>query len=294
MCARFEELKAYWSNTSNPFNLPRQWKASHPDSSLYYLWFHRNVTNVHTLSPKYQKLVRAEIGKANRSRTVAHNKLVAAKSSHVNHGSNKSNKRRLCSYVASKGTLGCQHAPSTATPVCGRDKELRCSQHRFLTSEEMKTESVLKKVRNKYYGLVRLGNSKLPKELNAGIGVFANRHFVPDESITWYAGEKCSLEQVEAMRGTLAHDYVILPARNGVRQVAKPYWLGIVKPEVGKGLGSFVNAPFTGSLYQANCAFKFDSTIKCPVIYALRDIWPGDELYMAYGRGKRGSHVLVA
>ena len=158
----------------------------------------------------------------------------------------------------------------------------------------MKTQSVHKDLRNCYYGLVRLGNSKLPRELNAGTGVFANRHFVKGESITWYAGERCSLAQVDAMRGTREHDYVILPTLIGIRRVAKPYWLGIMMPEVGKGLGSFVNAPFAGSQYQANTAFKFDSTIQCPVIYALRDIWPGDELYMAYGRGKRGSHAVVA
>ena len=158
----------------------------------------------------------------------------------------------------------------------------------------MKAQSVHKNLRNLYYGLVRIGKSKLPGELNAGNGVFVNRHFEKNESITWYAGETCSLEQVEAMRGTAAHDYVILPTLNGIRQVAKPYWLGIMAPEVGKGLGSFVNAPYTGPRYQANCAFKFDAILGCPVIYALRDIWPGDELYMAYGRGRRASHVVVA
>ena len=85
--------------------------------------------------------------------------------------------------------------------------------------------------------MVRVGKSKLPRELNAGNGVFANKHFVKNESITWYAGKRCSMEEVEAMRGTLAHDYVILPSLNGIRQVAQWY----MKPEVGKGLGSFVN-----------------------------------------------------
>lgn len=96
------------------------------------------------------------------------------------------------------------------------------------------------------------------------------------------------------VRGTLAHDYVILPTRTRKRLTDKPYWVGIMAPEVGMGLGSFVNAPYTGPMYQANCAFKFDATIQCPVIYALRDIWPGEELYMAYGRGKRGSRAVVA
>ena len=71
-------------------------------------------------------------------------------------------------------------------------------------------------------------------------------HFLKEEVITGYAGESCSLEEVETMRGKVAHDYVILPTLNGIRQVDKPYWLGIMTPEVGKGLGSFINAPHDG------------------------------------------------
>ena len=226
------------------------------------------------------------IGKAKSSRTVAHKKAVVA--------SRVSEERVLCTYVATKNkraSPSCKHLAVKA--VSGRgNKPQRCYQHRILTPVEMMTLSVHKAERN-YFGLVRLGSSSLPKELNAGDGVFANKHFDKGESITWYAGTTHSLEEVEEMRGTPEHDYVILPTRTGIRQLAKPYWLGIMKPEVGKGLGSFVNAPYIGPLYQANCAFRFDATIQCPVIYALRDIWPGEELYMAYRRGKRGSHVAV-
>lgn len=249
----------------------------HPDSCLHYLWFNRNVLKVDKLTAIKQALVGEEIRKARSSRTRAYKMKVVAS----------------CSYIHSKlpHIMHCQRTPSKGSS--GKNAS-RCWQHQLHTPEKMKSASVYNTGRQ-YYGFVRLAASKLPRCVNAGNGVFSNRHFEKNEYITWwYAGSKCSLEEVESMRGTLAHDYVILPTRTGIRHTDKPYWLGIMTPAVGMGLGSFVNAPYVGPMYQANCAFKFDATIQCPVIYALRDIWPGEELYMAYGRGKRGSRALVA
>ena len=274
--SRLEALKVYWSNTSNPFNLPRQWKQKHPESCLYYLWFNRNVLNVHNLPANKRVLLGEEIRKAKSSRTRAHNMKAFA----------------CCSYIATKlqPSMYCQRTPCKT--FSGKNAS-RCWQHQFLTPEKMKSASVYKTGRS-YYGLVRLAASKLPRHLKAGNGVYSNRHFEKNEYITWYAGRTCTLDEVKAMQGTLAHDYVLLPIRTGKRLTDKPYWVGIMTPEVGMGLGSFVNAPYAGPMYQANCSFKFDASIQYPVIYALRDIWPGEELYMAYGRGKRGSHALVA
>ena len=133
----------------------------------------------------------------------------------------------------------------------------------------------------------------LPSFLNAGNGLFANRYFAKNEAITTYAGRRCTRIEVEAMRNTKEHDYVMLPTSTGINTIAKPYWLGLMEPEIGKGLGSFVNAPYNngGSKYAANCAFRFDSIEDCIVIFALREIWPLEELYMSYARGKCGSRT---
>jgi hypothetical protein len=52
---------------------------------------------------------------------------------------------------------------------------------------------------------------------------------------------------------------------------AAPHILGLMNHVVGKGLGSFVNAPYKGSIYAANCSFKFDPIIKRTVIFAIKD-----------------------
>jgi hypothetical protein len=141
-------------------------------------------------------------------------------------------------------------------------------------------------------GYVRIAQSKLPSVLNPGRGVFTNKHFVKNEYITTYEGIKLNLVQVNALKNKKEYDYIILPTRTGMhKKNATPYILGLMNPVVGKGLGSFVNAPYKGSNYAANCSFKYDSIIEQTVIFAIKDVWPGDELYMAYCRGTRGSHI---
>lgn len=313
--AVFAAQVQYWSIKTNPFQVPRQWKQQNPDSLLYYMWYRRNVVQVHLLSLQRRRLMYAAIGKAKRLRTIAHKKMITTasiissgtiSSSSINSSltssvtpppvaisSQKKIVRKICSFKVDQSTTCSHHVIISKAKKIVHGTPLlppRCFQHRFLSTTELETISTYKQP-TRYTGYVRLGTSKLPKELNAGNGVFANRHFIKNEGITTYSGVRCSYDEVTAMEKTKQHDYVILPTRTGMHTTSKPYWLGLMEPEIGKGLGSFVNAPYNGAMYAANCSFRYDSIAECIVIYALREILPGEELYMAYARGKRGSRV---
>ena len=207
----------------------------------------------------------------------------------------------LCSYVHKKDGQACCIKEAVARRSLGSEggggpfsgsSMARCYIHRFLSSNELLHRSIYT-FSNKYDGLVRLATSKLPSGLNPGRGVFTNRHFVKNEYITTYAGTKLTLSQVNSLRNKKEYDYILLPTRTGMhKKHAAPYILGLMDPVVGEGLGSFVNAPYNGSKFAANCSFKYDPIIKRTVIFAIKDVWPGDELYMAYSRGTRGSHLV--
>ena len=294
-----EHMIRYWANIRNPFTLPVKWKLENPTSPIYYMWFYRNITNVHLLSDIKKGLVNEAIKTAKKQR--------------VSLGINIRNKKKkmkekisieskLCAYIHKKNGECCVNQ-AVARRCAGSEgggggpfigsSFARCYIHRFLYSNELLHRSIYKK-RNRNDGYVKIAPSKLPSELNPGRGVFANRHFVKNEYITTYAGIKKTLVQVNSLKNTKEYDYIILPTRNGMhKKNAAPYVLGLMEPVVGKGLGSFVNAPYRGSNYAANCSFKYDPIIKRTVIFAIKDVWPGDELYMAYSRGTRGSHIVT-
>ena len=296
-----EHMNRYWANARNPFTLPGNWKLENPSSPIYYMWFHRNIKNVHLLSGTKKELVNEAIQNAKKLRTSYRIKtrIKNNKSMKSNNKKAPSTTTKLCSYVHIKNGEFCvnQAVEMRRLGVVGggpfSSRTLaRCGAHRFLSSNELLHRSIYRESNN-YAGYVRIAPSKLPSELNPGRGVFANRHFVKNEYITTYSGIKLTLLQVNSLKNTKEYDYIILPTRTGMhKKNAKPYILGLIHPVVGKGLGSFVNAPYKGSNYAANCSFKYDPIIKRTVIFAIKDVWPGEELYMAYSRGTRGSHLV--
>ena len=299
-----EHMNRYWANVRNPFNLPGNWKLENPSSPIYYMWFHRNIRNVNLLSGIKRDLVNEAIKNAKKLRTSIRMKTRIKEKKTMKSTTKKyhSVTTKLCSYINKKDGECCVNQ-AVARRCAGSEgggggtfigsSFARCYIHRFLYSNELLHRSIYKK-RNRNDGYVKIAPSKLPSELNPGRGVFANRHFVKNEYITTYAGIKKTLVQVNSLKNTKEYDYIILPTRNGMhKKNAAPYVLGLMEPVVGKGLGSFVNAPYRGSNYAANCSFKYDPIIKRTVIFAIKDVWPGDELYMAYSRGTRGSHIVT-
>ena len=288
-----QHMIRYWAIVQNPFALPGKWKLNNPTSPLYYTWFRRNVTNVHLLSSPRLELMKEAIRTAKKVRTPttcsSRKKTICKKKS-------PPDVVKLCTYIHKKGGVCCTkgaHANNCGVGFSGSNVA-RCYSHRFLSSNDLLHKSIYKESKI-YEGYVRLGASKLPAELMPGRGVISNRHFIKNECITTYAGTKKSLVQVKALKNTKEYDYLILPTRTGINKInAKPYVLGLMDPVVGKGLGSFVNAPYNGSKYASNCSFKYDPIIKHTLIYAIKDVWPGDELYMSYTRGLRGSREVLA
>ena len=288
--ASLQHMILYWANVQNPFALPVKWKLHNPTSMLYYTWFHRNVKNVHLLTGPKKELMMEAIRKAKKVRsTISRKKTVTKKKS-------PPDVVKLCTYIHKKGGVCC--TKEARASICGvvgfyGNNVARCYSHRFLSPNELLNKSIYKDG-NCYEGYVRLAPSKLPVELMAGRGVFSNRHFIKNECITSYAGTKKSLAQVKALKNTKEYDYLILPTRTGInKKNSMPYVLGLMEPVVGKGLGSFVNAPYKGSNYASNCSFKYDPIIKRTLIYAIKDVWPGEELYMSYTRGVRGSRAVL-
>ncbi len=104
---------------------------------------------------------------------------------------------------------------------------------------------------------------------NAGNGVFATTDIRKDHAITVYSGEKvddkpnCSEYVIQLQDGS--------------------YLIGDSTPQVGNGLGSFINR----SAAKKNCEFEENEDYEQLIVVATKNIKKGDELFTTYSRGYR-------
>lgn len=110
---------------------------------------------------------------------------------------------------------------------------------------------------------------------NAGSGVFANTNFRKGDAITIYSGEKVDNEPNDS-------EYAI-QLQDG------SYMFGNNTPQVGNGLGSFINH----SSVKKNCEFVEDGDYQKLIIVATKKIKNGNELYTTYSRGYRLKHRKI-
>ena len=73
----------------------------------------------------------------------------------------------------------------------------------------------------------------------AGNGVFATRHFYPEDPITIHAFTRIiTAAEHESLKGKREYDYVLM-----LRENRQHCFVGLTDPVIGFGLGSFVNTP---------------------------------------------------
>lgn len=114
--------------------------------------------------------------------------------------------------------------------------------------------------------MVSYKKSSIP---NAGNGVFANTDIRKDHAITVYSGEKvddkpnCSEYVIQLQDGS--------------------YVIGDSTPQVGNGLGSFINRLAA----KKNCEIEENEEYQQLIVVATKNIKKGDELFTTYSRGYR-------
>ena len=248
-------LKEYWRDSVNQFKLPYHYKDL--ESGLNYKFFNHYVTNISDnvpiLSAKYKLLVQA-IKAAKSQRTTHVNKVLKQKSRQCSYMSNQSSTSR-CKIVIKYGRL--------------------CRHHRKLSVEDLRRMGNYFMVNGRQRDYKSTCLYKKSTIHNAGHGVFATRHFYPGDLITIYSfSEIISSESMPTLKGKLEYNYVL-----------KKCFIGLTTPTIGKGLGSFINAPGS-SKFNVNCKYQYDKISDTPYLVATKHIWKGSELFMAYNKGQ--------
>lgn len=115
---------------------------------------------------------------------------------------------------------------------------------------------------------------------NRGRGVFATEDIKKGTLVTELYGHRVSLSKMDELRA--AKDKRVLYSAMGFYSPKKTFHvLGISEPEIGRGLGSFVNDA-RGTSFEANCEFVTATDNKIYVC-AMRDISESEELFVDYG-----------
>ena len=109
----------------------------------------------------------------------------------------------------------------------------------------------------------------------AGNGVFSNTDIRKGDVITVYSGERVDEKPK-------CPEYVI-QLQDG------SYLFGNSHPQVGNGLGSFINR----SLAKKNCEFVEDEDYQQLIVVATKKIKKGLELFTTYSRGYRLKRMKV-
>ena len=123
--------------------------------------------------------------------------------------------------------------------------------------------------------LVYVSQSKIT---GAGRGVFANTKLVEKQIVTWYDGE-CHPDRV---LGQYTIAIKQKKSKDGNDNTPSYLYLcGLTEPQLGRGLGSFINRTPRGR--RANCVFDVDSDNKTVWITACKNIRQGTELVATYG-----------
>ncbi len=118
--------------------------------------------------------------------------------------------------------------------------------------------------------LLEYKQSNIP---NAGNGIFALEDLFPGDVVTWVSGKVIDFPTADKSYTIIFRD---------------KYIDGLHYPELGKGLGSFINREERNmSKSRKNCEFvEYEKDQKIYIEITSR-IKPGKELYITYGRGYR-------
>ena len=231
---KFTALKEYWNNMENNFALPCSYND--PSSGLNYKFYKQYVINV--------AKVKKEVLKKDLKKAIAVAK--AKRTTRINQVCQKIDNEHKCKYMKN------QKLVSKCKNWAKYDKLTRCRYHKKLSYGELEklgTHQLFKDGRARAYSSTCL--IKTSTIQGAGNGVFATRHFYPEDPITIYAFSRIiTAAEHESLKGKREYDYVLM--LRGNRQHC---FLGLTDPVVGLGLGSFVNAPHQGKEF--NCKYKF-------------------------------------
>ena len=266
---KYSALEIYWRDLSNPIKLPK--KYTDKISGLNYWFFKKYVLHcMDTKDSHKKKLILKAYGEARRIRTKSRNKC-----------------------LLSQATFQCQFLKSNNCDNRCKNKPLydggkKCVHHRKLSASDLITKGAFKESgslkRSRDFGstcYIR-HTSTLPRSLNAGRGLFASKHILKDELITIFDFDEVLKDnEVRAVAGSHGYAYILNCGKKDYN------YAGLKNPIPGRGMGSFINSPLHSSpLHKANCKWKLNKTIKKPVIYAINDIFPHEELFMTYNRAK--------
>ena len=132
-----------------------------------------------------------------------------------------------------------------------------------------KTPDLLKYITYKKSGL---------KVKKAGNGVFTTNigYFEVNDFITEMSGDLFTAEEFEEKKSK------IVETSYAVEITKQLYLIGLKKPVVGKGLGSFINR---GNRSTNNCKYMINKKLGKVRIVATKVIEPNNELFMPYGSG---------
>jgi hypothetical protein len=258
---RLTALKEYWKNSSNKFKLPTLYADSL--SGLNYKFYNQYVTNIATVKNPLKKIALLKAVKdAKSNRTSLVNRVQKQKKNHQ------------CTYMRTQSI-----SSRCKISIKKNNKSRLCQHHGKLTVADILDAGNYNLVSGRqrtYKSTCIYKTSTVP---GAGHGVFATRHFYPGDLITIYSYSKIiSSKEMPDLKGKLEYDYVLTCG-----DLSKCF-VGLTVPELGKGLGSFINAP--GSSREVNCKFKYDKTLNTPYIVATKHIWKGTELFMSYNKGR--------
>jgi len=263
---KFKALEEFWRNPENSFKVPRQYSDN--TSGLNYKFFSTYVINIDKVkNEKKLILLKKAISAARAKTTISANKLL------------KNIVENKCTYQ--KTTLLSSKCRKTISKANSSDK--RCIHHQKLTVQDLLKKGTYQLVSERqrdYKSTVYIKNSTI---LNAGRGVFSTKHFCPGELITGYGFSKIiTAEETSSLKGTREYAYVL---SCGDRTKC---FVGLTEPQIGQGLGSFINSPDHKSSNQkkANCKAKYDKNLNIIYIVATEHIWKHSELFMTYNRGK--------
>jgi hypothetical protein len=117
---------------------------------------------------------------------------------------------------------------------------------------------------------------------DAGYGVFVMRdkQIEKDTVLTEYSGVKLSADRLSVLQKYSDSSYQNKDVQVG-RYLSYDYIRGIEEPEIGQGMGSFINRPPKGG--KANV--KFHYALDKLWIQAISVIKQGSELYICYNSG---------